>query len=123
MGMYNEVFDTCPNCGKHSGYMQISQIVLGFGEFNLADLAGLKRRYDEGDLSEKDLARLADALSDATFQCRDESVENEDDRTCYHSWRPDPAKILAVRMLARVNYGDTRARALQLLDEAGILSD
>lgn len=34
MGMYNEVFCKCPRCGGR-GYMQISQIVLGFGGFDL----------------------------------------------------------------------------------------
>lgn len=34
MGMFNEVFKTCPHC-KGSGYMQIPQIVDGFGGFNL----------------------------------------------------------------------------------------
>ena len=44
MSMFNEVFDDCPNCGKHSGYLQIDQLVLGFGEFDLADLGQLKAR-------------------------------------------------------------------------------
>jgi hypothetical protein len=34
MGMYNEVFKTCPECA-HISVMQIPQIVLGFGGFNL----------------------------------------------------------------------------------------
>ena len=34
MGMYNEVFKNCPKCNG-LGYMQISQIVLGFGGFYL----------------------------------------------------------------------------------------
>jgi hypothetical protein len=40
MGMYNEVFKQCPNCkkrGREGGYLQITQIVLGFGEFDLDD--------------------------------------------------------------------------------------
>jgi len=34
MGMYNEVFKRCPHCNGR-GYMQIHQIVLGFGGFHL----------------------------------------------------------------------------------------
>lgn len=36
MGMYNEVYKKCPSCGKR-GILQISQIVLGFGCFDLDD--------------------------------------------------------------------------------------
>lgn len=35
MGMYNEVYKGCPLCKKGLGYMQIHQIVLGFGGFHL----------------------------------------------------------------------------------------
>lgn len=121
MGMYNEVFDTCPQCGKHTGYMQIGQIVLGFGEFDIANLAELKRRFDRCDLSAQNLNNLADVLEkdgDNGFRCRDDDA---DDHDCYASWRADPAKILAIRMLAHVSVGDTRERALRLLEDAGIL--
>lgn len=36
MGMFNEVFKKCPVCGGR-GYMQIHEIVLGFGGFDLDD--------------------------------------------------------------------------------------
>lgn len=35
MGMFNEVWKTCPKCRSERGYAQISQIVLGFGGFYL----------------------------------------------------------------------------------------
>lgn len=120
MGMYNEVFDTCPRCNRRSGYVQIYQIVLGFGEFDLSDLAYLKQRYDRGELSAKDLHDLADALEDEVFYCKNRHGEDHD---CCHSWRLDPAKLEAIRMLPTVNVGDTKARALELLREAGILED
>jgi hypothetical protein len=34
MGMYNEVRKDCPRCGNQSE-VQIPQVVLGFGDFNL----------------------------------------------------------------------------------------
>ena len=34
MGMYNEVFKSCPYCDGR-GYMQISQVIYGFGGFDL----------------------------------------------------------------------------------------
>lgn len=119
MGMYNEVFDTCPKCGNRTGYLQVYQIVLGFGGFDISDLSGLKSRFDSGDLSAKDLTRLADALEDEVFYCSDRSGEARDD--CHSSWRPDPAKIMAIRMLPKVGQGDTEARAIQLLKDAGII--
>ncbi len=36
MGMYNEVYKKCPECGKQS-VLQIAQVVMGFGEFDLDD--------------------------------------------------------------------------------------
>lgn len=37
MGMYNEVWCGCPECRTGFGYMQIPQVVLGFGNFDLDD--------------------------------------------------------------------------------------
>jgi len=121
VGMYNEVFDACPDCGRHAGYMQICQVVLGFGNFDLTDLAELKRRFDTGDLSSSDIDRLVQRLedSDALFRCGGQS---EDSEGCGNRWRADPAKILAIQVLKFVNQGDSRDRALQLLVEAGIVS-
>jgi hypothetical protein len=39
MGMYNEVYKSCPECGARCE-VQISQVVLGFGEFDLDDPHG-----------------------------------------------------------------------------------
>lgn len=36
MGMYNEVWANCPKC-PGQGYMQIPQVVLGFGNFHVDD--------------------------------------------------------------------------------------
>lgn len=123
MGMYNEVFDECPQCGKRSGYLQISQLVLGFGEFDIADLAYLKKRYDRGDLTADDLQRLAAAIEGEVFCCRADRLGEDRASECHHSWRPDPAKIAAIRLLPRLEQGDTAQRAVQLLREAGLLAD
>ena len=45
MGMYNEVFKKCPHCDGR-GYMQIYQIVGGFGEFNLDNPDSIARELD-----------------------------------------------------------------------------
>ena len=71
MGMYNEVFCTCPKCGG-SGYMQIHQIVLGFGEFHLNDPNTLK------ELTISQLHELKEAIMDDKFWC-----ENDD---CRHGF-------------------------------------
>lgn len=49
MGVYNEVFYTRPKCGGR-GYMQISQLVLGFSGFDLENpeypsFSTYKRRF------------------------------------------------------------------------------
>lgn len=122
--MFNEVFDVCPHCSKHSGYLQIDQLVLGFGEFDLADLATLKSRYDTGNLTAANLQDLAAALtrSDAIFSCREgNSSDTSSTGTHCADWRADPAKILAVQMLPLVDGADTRQRALRLLQDAGVL--
>lgn len=62
MGMYNEVFCTCPECGKQ-GYMQIECIVKGFGGFNLDNLDTLK------ELTETQLYELKDAIIQNDFVC------------------------------------------------------
>lgn len=47
MGMYNEVFKRCPieGCGG-LGYMQIHQIVLGFGGFHLDSPESVAEQLD-----------------------------------------------------------------------------
>lgn len=67
MGMYNEVFKKCPKCGGR-GYMQISQIVLGFGDFDLDRPSSLE------DYSEAELLQLESHLRDEDnrFVCGDQ---------------------------------------------------
>ena len=61
--MYNEVFKKCPRCGGR-GYLQIGQIVLGFGEFNLDDPEDLARK-----LSEEQMRALAERVKEEWFRC------------------------------------------------------
>lgn len=65
MGMYNEVFKKCPNCGG-CGYLQIHQIVLGFGGFNLDSLESIAE-----ELSVDEIKELKDAVENEWFICRD----------------------------------------------------
>ena len=61
--MYNEVFYPCPECNG-LGYMQIGQVVDGFGGFYLNDLSTL----DE--LTENELRLLHSLVLDNMFECR-----------------------------------------------------
>lgn len=79
MGMYNEVFKKCPSCGG-IGYMQISQIVLGFGGFDLDKPSTL------ADLSLADLQELQAAIKDDWFQCIGKRFETENGG-CGHRFR------------------------------------
>jgi len=71
MGMYNEVFCRCPKCGGR-GYMQISQLVLGFGGFDLENYDTLR------DLDIDDIMELK-----ARIMCKDFVCDN-----CGHVFNP-----------------------------------
>lgn len=64
MGMYNEVFKRCPepNC-EGTGYMQVPQVVLGFGGFHLDNLDSLS------ELTEDELRELHSLVMRRTFRC------------------------------------------------------
>jgi hypothetical protein len=77
MGMYNEVYKKCPNCTGY-GYMQIGQIVLGFGEFYLDSPEDIAKR-----LSMDEIKLLKEAVEDSKwFFCRtcDKGFSIEDPR-------------------------------------------
>ncbi len=63
MGMYNEVYCTCPKCNG-VGYMQISQIVPGFGEFSLPDGHNLR------ELTKGQLIELKGKVMRGNFKCQ-----------------------------------------------------
>ena len=65
MGMYNEVFKKCPHCKDGVGYLQIHQIVLGFGGFDLDNPFTLE------ELSVDDLRELRDAVEGKAFYCKE----------------------------------------------------
>ena len=118
MGMYNEVYDRCPSCGHQSGLVQIRQLVLGFGEFNIADLADLKWRVDRCGLAPSVLAELAEVLEDETFHCTTGTNDTKSTGACNHTWRPAPSRLLAIRLLANGFKNLDAAQAI--LREAGI---
>lgn len=64
MGMYNEVFYPCPepNCFG-SGYMQIAQLVYGFGGFSPLIPDSLK------ELTVEQLHQLKAAIVEDNFRC------------------------------------------------------
>jgi hypothetical protein len=63
MGMYNEVFARCPKCGR-TGYMQIPQVVLGFGGFDIDDTEATM-----SELSERELIELKGHIMVCDFVC------------------------------------------------------
>lgn len=64
MGMYNEVYKQCPRCNDQYGYLQVSQIVLGFGSFYLDDPEDLATKLDEDQMR-----LLAEKIKDQWFHC------------------------------------------------------
>jgi hypothetical protein len=111
--MYNDVSHECPRCkeaGRNgTGHGQISQIVLGFGGFSLTSLHRLKHQLEDNDLTPDQLKRVAECSADAWFTCEE----------CDHTFKPDPAVLLAVSMLAdrfvSESTADTLSRASALL--------
>ncbi len=67
MGMYNEVFKMCPKCNE-TCCIQISQIVLGFGGFDLNRPSTLE------ELTVSELQQLKAVLVDEQFYCTDEDT-------------------------------------------------
>lgn len=63
MGMYNEVFKDCPTCDAPC-MIQIPQIVLGFGGFNLSDPDDLRLKLEPNELDQ-----LWAILKDKSFYC------------------------------------------------------
>lgn len=70
MGMYNEVFMRCPSCKQNIGIMQIPQIVLGFGNFDLDN------RETLSELSEEQLIQLKEYLLQDNFVCECGNIFN-----------------------------------------------
>lgn len=64
MGMFNEVFKKCPRCSGGRAMAQISQVVLGFGGFNLDEPDRLAE-----ELELKELRKLEEAVKDEWFEC------------------------------------------------------
>lgn len=62
MGMFNEVFCRCPQCGNQVCH-QIGPIVSGFGEFHLDSFEDLSSRTEE------ELRKLKNALQGERFFC------------------------------------------------------
>ena len=65
MGMFNEVYANCPDCGKRCE-AQIREMVDGFGEFDLEDPDDLQSRLDE-----EQLLKLARETKELLFCCDD----------------------------------------------------
>jgi hypothetical protein len=76
MGMYNEVWKSCPKCGKKC-CAQISQIVDGFGHFDLDDPEAL---LEDPDLDVEKLRKLEERVREEVFNCRE----------CKHRFRVVP---------------------------------
>jgi hypothetical protein len=70
MGMYNEVYACCPDC-KSRCELQISQIVLGFGCF---DLDSPEQLHEE--LTWEQKQALKRALDGKKFHCEKEYCQN-----------------------------------------------
>lgn len=70
MGMYNEVFKKCPHCEKKGGYgrgcLHISQIVLGFGGFDLDRPEEIAERLDVHEVQ-----RLKESVDGEWFRCEE----------------------------------------------------
>ena len=69
MGMFNEVFAPCPECGS-SGYTQIAQLVSGFGGFYLTNFSTLEK------LDSDDVESLYQMVEGESFECQNEDCRH-----------------------------------------------
>jgi hypothetical protein len=114
--MYNEVSHICPHCARENirsyGQGQISQVVDGFGGHCLTDLQQLKHRLEDDDFTPDQLKRVASCATNAWFTC---------DGNANHTFKADPAMLLAITMLADRfvvdTTNDTLSRAAEMLKE------
>lgn len=88
MGMYNEVFKRCPKCGMR-GYLQISQIVDGFGNFNLDDPDSLF------ELTSDQLVELSKRVGEEVFVCGGQW----DDSGCGHRFRMPAVESARINLI------------------------
>lgn len=91
--MYNEVFKRCPECGSR-GYMQIHQIVLGFGNFNLDDLSTLF------ELTSDELVELSEAVGENVFMCG--GHPDDDGYGCGHRFRMPAVETAREQMIRKM---------------------
>lgn len=64
MGMYNQVFKNCPDCGCQCE-LQIRQVVLGFGGFFLDNPSAL------ADFTMEELTEVKEQVKDKLFYCEE----------------------------------------------------
>ena len=64
MGMYNEVYANCPECNRKC-MIQIPQIVLGFGEFDLDNLQTF------WSLTDDKIEQIRDCIKKEFFFCKE----------------------------------------------------
>jgi hypothetical protein len=83
MGMYNEVFKQCPECGRRC-YQQIPQVVLGFGGFDLDRPSSME------DLTVEERGHLSEILNSENykkFYCNgDKDFSTVKNEGCGHSF-------------------------------------
>ena len=79
MGMYNEVIATCPKCRKQAT-IQISQIVLGSGNFSLDDMNTFSG------LTDNEIAKVRECVLREDFYCSGTGLR--DDYGCGNVFNP-----------------------------------
>lgn len=63
MGMFNEIYKRCPSCGE-TVEEQITDVVLGFGEFNLDNPESIKDKTTPAERKE-----LAEIINKMIWDC------------------------------------------------------
>jgi hypothetical protein len=69
MGMYNEAYKSCYNCGARCE-IQIPQVVLGFGGFDLDNPDSMR------DLSQNEKEKLSEYVNQESFYCGHDSCNS-----------------------------------------------
>ncbi len=78
MGLHNEVFKTCPECGDiEGGYLQVHQVLPGYALFVIDSDGSLNV------LSKEQKRELYEAIEGERFECCE----------CKHNWVPYPRAL------------------------------
>jgi len=99
--MYNEVWASCPKCGEKC-YIQISEVVLGFGNFDLNDLSTFDNSTDD------EVRQVKELVIEEDFVCngKPKVYAGTKREGCYHRFNPLKPIVNKAERAREILFGD-----------------